>query len=63
MPVPDRLERAKRYREKAEGLRVMARHWIGDSARATIGEVARQYDAMADQLERRGADSNRLRPD
>ena len=52
--MPDWLEKARRYRDKARQLRVIARQWIGSDSRATIGEVARQYDVMAERLERRG---------
>ena len=49
--MPDGLEKARRYRNKAQILRTLAQHWIERDSRATIGEVARQYEVMAERLE------------
>jgi hypothetical protein len=37
----------------ADELREIASHWIGDNARNIIKGVARDYDVMAERLEKR----------
>jgi hypothetical protein len=49
------LEKARRYRKLAEELREIASHWIGDNAKNIIRGVARDYDVMAEKLEKRGS--------
>lgn len=55
--MPERLERAKRYRHHAEQLRTMARDWRDATTLQKVSELARDYDRMAADLERSaGAD-------
>lgn len=56
--MPDLLEKARRYRDKAQELRAIAQQWIGTDSRATISEVAKQYEVMADRLEQRAANAD-----
>lgn len=56
--MPDLLEKARRYRDKAWAFHAIAQQWIGTDSRATISEVARQYEVMAERLEHRAADTD-----
>ena len=45
-------ERARHYRDRAEELRILIERWRGNLARTSLEGVAREYDALADRLER-----------
>ena len=47
-----RLEQAKRYRHHAEELRTMAHDWRDPDTLSKVNDLARDYDEMAEKLER-----------
>jgi hypothetical protein len=57
--MDDRVERARRWRKKAQALRVQARRAMDDIVRESFLQTAHGYDDMARQIERRG----RQKPD
>ena len=50
----DKLRKARGYRQRAEELRTIAQDWIDDEAQSTLFRIARDYDRMANSLERSG---------
>ena len=52
----DELQRIKRWRARAEEVRVNAEQFSDPDARHTLERVAQQYDLLADDAERRLAD-------
>lgn len=50
--MPERLERAKRYRQHAAELRAMVQDWRDPATLRQIGDLARTYQRMALELER-----------
>ena len=50
--MPDRLMRARLYRERAEQLRAVAQDWVNDETMRTLSRIAHDYDRMAENLER-----------
>ena len=53
--MPERLERAKRYRHRAEELRAMAEDWRDPETLHQVTELALDYERMAAELERLAA--------
>ena len=53
------LERAKHFRYRAEELRTIASEWIDSGTREVLGRVAKDYEHMAEQLEKQ---AKSLRP-
>jgi hypothetical protein len=49
--MPETLERAKYYRDKAEELRTIAQSYINDETMMTLARIARDYETMAERLE------------
>lgn len=49
----DTAAKVRRYRDRAEELRTIAADWINDEAQASLLKVARDYERMANSLERR----------
>ena len=45
-------ERAKHYRFRAEELRTIAREWMDSGTREVLNRVAKDYEHMAEQIER-----------
>lgn len=50
--MTDRLVRARLYRQRAEELRTIAQDYINDATMQTLAKVARDYEDMAEILER-----------
>jgi len=50
--IPERLERAKRFRASAQRLRALALEPGNEEDKAKSLAVARHYEKMADELER-----------
>lgn len=46
------LERARHFRYRAEELRTIASEWIDTGTREVLGRVAKDYEHMAEQLEK-----------
>ena len=46
------LERAKHYRFRAEELRTIADEWMDSGAREVLTRIAKDYEHMAEQLEK-----------
>ena len=56
--------KAERYRRRADALRAIAAHLIDAGARATLLEVAKDYERMARAAEKADGDSGRpAKPD
>jgi hypothetical protein len=49
--MPERLDRARRYRDRAEELRTIAQEWMDADAMATLSSLAHEYERMAEDLE------------
>ena len=46
-------ERAKHYRSRANELRAIAREWADSGTREILHRVAKDYEDMAEQIEKR----------
>ena len=53
--MTDWHERAKLYRHRAEELRTVAQDWHDAGTQQKVADLARDYDRMADDLERAAA--------
>lgn len=53
--LADNRLRARRFRERAEELRVIANDWISDDAQTALFKIALDYERMATSLERTSA--------
>ena len=60
--MPERLERAKRYRHHAEELRTLAQDWRDPGTLGIVSDLARDYDRMAEELEHTGKSAGRESP-
>ena len=61
--MTDCLTQAKHYRSRAKKLRTIAREWADSGTRDVLGRVARNYEHMAERLERtEAADRKKLKP-
>jgi hypothetical protein len=54
----DNASKARRYHSRAEELRAIAADWLNDEAQAALLRVARDYDRLANSLERRSSPAN-----
>jgi hypothetical protein len=50
--MPDRLNRARHYRYRAEELRTIAQDYISSDTMTTLARIARDYEDMAEIMER-----------
>ena len=61
--MPDRLVRARLYRQRAEELRTIAQDFINTTTMQTLAAVARDYETMAANLEKSaGAEGENTAP-
>ena len=51
--MEDASKRAERYRFRAEELRTISSPWLAEDAREMIESVAKDYERMAEYLQRR----------
>jgi len=49
--MPDRLMRARLYRQRAEEIRAIARDWVKDETMQRLAKLASDYEKMAENLE------------
>jgi hypothetical protein len=49
----DNAAKVRHYRDRADELRTIAADWISNDAHAAILKVARDYERLADSIERR----------
>jgi hypothetical protein len=61
LDVREELERAERYRSRAEKLRLLAQSVRAQEVRRALLGVARDYDNMAEMIEASEAKTNRAR--
>jgi hypothetical protein len=52
LPTPAKLDRARRWRAKAEEVRTAAESMPNEAGRRTLLQLARDYDALAESWER-----------